>query len=245
MLVGLAAGLVSGLLGVGGGVVMVPGFRWSLGIGQRQAVAGSLLAIIPISIVGVLTYQLFGAAHEVRFDLGLALAASSVFGARWGAQLTRRVPERGLAVAFGLLVVVSAIRLLLPGLPSGAHPAAALDPPVLAAALGVGLAAGAISGALGVGGGVVMVPAMVILAGLSQAAAQGTSLLVIIPTALVGAYTHWRNGQIRQPLVMVAGIVGAATALAGAALALRIDGGRLRQLFAIYLLYVGWRALRR
>jgi uncharacterized membrane protein YfcA len=241
----LVAGLVSGLLGVGGGVVLVPSFVAAFGMGQRRAVAGSLVAIIPISVVGVLTYWLFGSAHEVRFDLGVALAAGSIVGARYGAQLTRRVSERTLAIAFAILLLIVAVRLLLPGLPAASRPATGLNAAEVGEALVVGLLAGVISGSLGVGGGVVMVPAMVLLAGLSQAAAQGTSLLVIIPTALSGAYTHWRDGQIEEPRVILSGLVGAVTAFLGAILALNIDGTRLRQIFALYLLYVSYRTLRR
>lgn len=226
-------------------MVLVPGFIAALGLSRREAVAGSLVAIIPISVVGVLTYWLFGGGHQVRFDLGLALSAGSVFGARYGANLTRRVSERTLATAFGLLLVLVAARLLLPGLPGGGHPTAGLDPLAIGGALLVGLGAGVISGALGVGGGVVMVPAMVLLAGLAQATAQGTSLLVIIPTALSGSYTHWRNGQVREPLVVVAGLVGAVSALLGSVLALHAEGSRLRQAFAVYLLVVAFQTFRR
>jgi uncharacterized membrane protein YfcA len=111
--VGAGAGLISGLLGVGGGVVLVPGLVWAMGINQRRAVANSLLAIIPISIVGVAVYYL-AAGHHVRFDLGAVLAIGGIIGARSGAVVAHRVSDRTLKIAFGLLVVVVAVRLLLP-----------------------------------------------------------------------------------------------------------------------------------
>lgn len=107
------AGFVSGLLGVGGGVVLVPGLTWALGLNQRRAVANSLLAIIPISIVGVATYYLAG-GHNVRFELALLLAIGGVVGARLGAVIAHRVSDRQLTLAFGVLLVVVATRLLLP-----------------------------------------------------------------------------------------------------------------------------------
>ncbi len=110
--VGIFAGLVSGLLGVGGGVVLVPGLTW-LGINQRRAVANSLLAIIPISIVGVAVYYL-AAGHHVRFDLGVLLAIGGIVGARFGAVIAHRVSERQLKIAFGLLMALVAVKLLLP-----------------------------------------------------------------------------------------------------------------------------------
>jgi uncharacterized membrane protein YfcA len=111
--VGATAGLISGLLGVGGGVVLVPGLVWAQGSNQRRAIANSLLAIIPISIVGVATYY-FAAGHHVRFDLGVLLAIGGVAGAPVGTAIAHRVSERQLKVGFGILLVLVAIRLLLP-----------------------------------------------------------------------------------------------------------------------------------
>jgi uncharacterized membrane protein YfcA len=111
--VGAAGGFVSGLLGVGGGVVLVPGIVWALGSNQRRAVANSLLAIIPISIVGVVTYYL-AAGHHVRFGLGVVLALGGIAGAPLGAALAHRVSDRQLRVTFGILAVVVGVRLLLP-----------------------------------------------------------------------------------------------------------------------------------
>jgi uncharacterized membrane protein YfcA len=111
--VGTGAGLVSGLLGVGGGVVLVPGLVWAMGINQRRAVANSLLAIIPISIVGVAVYYL-AAGHHVRFDLGKVLAIGGIVDARFGAVIAHRVSDRQLKIAFGVLVLIVSVRLLLP-----------------------------------------------------------------------------------------------------------------------------------
>ena len=107
----------------------------------------------------------------------------------------------------------------------------------------IGLFSGVLSGALGIGGGVIMVPAMVLLLGVQQSVAQGTSLLVILPTALSGAQSHYRRGNIDiQPTVWM-GLLGAITAAAGAYLAVHIDQQRLRQVFALYLLLVGGRTI--
>jgi uncharacterized protein len=105
--IGLAGGLFSGLLGVGGGVVMVPLLVLWAGYGQRDAHAVSLGAIIPISAAGVLA---FGAAGEIQVWEALALAAGSIAGAQAGARLLARADERTLKLAFGVfLVVVAAV----------------------------------------------------------------------------------------------------------------------------------------
>lgn len=100
--IGLAGGALSGLLGVGGGVVMVPLLVLWAGYAQRDAHALSLGAIIPISLAGALVY---GAAGEVRVVDALALAAGSIAGARLGAGLLARIDERALKVAFGVFLL--------------------------------------------------------------------------------------------------------------------------------------------
>ena len=104
--IGLAGGLFSGLLGVGGGVVMVPLLVLWGGYGQRDAHAVSLGAIIPISAAGVLT---FGAAGEIRVLEALALASGSIAGAQLGARLLARADERKLKLAFGVFLLVVAV----------------------------------------------------------------------------------------------------------------------------------------
>jgi uncharacterized membrane protein YfcA len=108
--IGLAGGLFSGLLGVGGGVVMVPLLVIWGGFGQRDAHAVSLGAIIPISAAGVLT---FGAAGEIQVWEALALAAGAIAGAQVGARLLARVDERKLKLAFGVFMLIVAVLLVV------------------------------------------------------------------------------------------------------------------------------------
>jgi uncharacterized protein len=107
--IGGAGGLLSGLLGVGGGVVMVPLLVLRAGYGQRDAHAMSLGAIIPISLASVVTY---GVAGEVRVGYAVALAAGSMLGARVGAGLLARIRERPLKIVFGVFLAAVAILLV-------------------------------------------------------------------------------------------------------------------------------------
>jgi uncharacterized protein len=100
--IGLGGGVLSGLLGVGGGVVMVPLLVLWADYAQREAHAMSLGAIIPISVAGIATY---GAAGEVRWWQALGLAAGSIVGARVGAGILARIDERLLKVVFGTFLV--------------------------------------------------------------------------------------------------------------------------------------------
>jgi hypothetical protein len=118
-----------------------------------------------------------------------------------------------------------------------------VSPDQLVALALIGLAAGLLAGLLGVGGGILMVPAMVLLLGFDQHVAQGTSLLVIIPAALTGSYTHYRNGHVvlREAMILaIGGIIGAAV---GALFALSIPEDLLQRMFAGLLLVVGLRML--
>ena len=118
-----------------------------------------------------------------------------------------------------------------------------MSPDQLVALALIGLAAGLLAGLLGVGGGILMVPAMVLLLGFDQHVAQGTSLLVIIPAALTGSYTHYRNGHVvlREAMILaIGGIIGAAV---GALFALSIPEDLLQRMFAGLLLVVGLRML--
>jgi len=102
----------------------------------------------------------------------------------------------------------------------------------------IGLAAGFAAGLLGVGGGIVMVPAMVLVLGFDQHVAQGTSLVVIIPAALAGSVTHYRNGRVslRDAALLAAGGIGGA--VVGSISALSVDDTLLRRLFGVFLLVV-------
>jgi uncharacterized protein len=109
--------------------------------------------------------------------------------------------------------------------------------------LAIGLAAGMLAGLLGIGGGVLMVPAMVLLAGFDQHVAQGTSLLVIIPSAALGSFTHHRKGRLALREAAILGVGGVIGAFLGSATALSLDEDVLRRLFAILILVVAGRLL--
>jgi uncharacterized membrane protein YfcA len=105
--------------------------------------------------------------------------------------------------------------------------------------LAVGMATGVVSGLLGVGGGLLLIPALVLLLGYDQHLAEGTSLLVILPTAAVGAYTHHRNGFVRVRHAIALGLSGIAGAVAGSLIANALEGSTLRTVFVFYLVVTG------
>jgi uncharacterized membrane protein YfcA len=109
----------------------------------------------------------------------------------------------------------------------------------------IGLAAGIVAGLLGVGGGALFVPALTIGLGLSQLDAEATSLLAIIPVALVGALRQRANGNVDLRTGAIVGLLGVAGAVGGAALANAVPQRALEVSFALFMLFVAWRLARR
>jgi len=114
-----------------------------------------------------------------------------------------------------------------------------LSTAIIAVAIGIGT--GVVSGMLGVGGGVLMVPGMVLFLGMTQHVAEGTSLLVIIPTAVVGAFTLWRRGYVLLLAASILGAAGILGAVIGSHIALAVPSHTLRVIFVVYLLVMGVR----
>ncbi len=107
----------------------------------------------------------------------------------------------------------------------------------------LGLATGLIASTLGIGGGIVFVPSLVVFFGFAQLDAQGTSLAVIVPTAIVGTYVHNRRGRVDWKVAGFVAVGGVAGGLLGSAFALSIDPDVLRRLFAGLLVVVAIRML--
>lgn len=105
-------------------------------------------------------------------------------------------------------------------------------------AIGIGLAAGIVAGLLGVGGGVLFVPGLVLLIGLDQHHAEATSLLAIVPVALVGTYRQDHYGNVRRHDALVLGLLSVVGAAAGVVLANALSGPVLRGAFAVLLVIV-------
>jgi len=105
-------------------------------------------------------------------------------------------------------------------------------------AIAVGLVGGMIAGLLGVGGGVLFVPGLVIFLGLSQHQAEATSLLAIVPVAVAGTYRQDRYGNVRRHDALLLGLLSVAGAAAGVALANALSGAVLRDAFACLMVLV-------
>ncbi len=108
--VGAAAGLLSGLFGVGGGILLVPAMVLIVGFGQHRAQATSLAAIVPIAAVGAFV---FGRADSIDLVAAALLAGGSLLGVQAGARLMHRLSDRALTQVFGVFLIIVALAMLL------------------------------------------------------------------------------------------------------------------------------------
>lgn len=242
LLIGLIAGLTGGLFGVGGGLVAVPGLVLIIKLVQHNAHATSVTAIVAIASAAVIPFAL---DRELDWGVAMLLVAGAVVGAVLGAALMGRVNEANLAGAFVVLNVVAGIRLLMLSDVS-AQAVFATDGAIGAMLLvATGLLAGTLAALLGVGGGLVFVPALVVLFGFDQHLAQGTSLAAIVPTTLVASIRHAGHGRVIWNLVFPVAAGGIAGGLLGAGLALELAPVSLRRLFVGLLVIVSIRMVAR
>jgi uncharacterized membrane protein YfcA len=231
--VGVLAGFLSGLFGVGGGILIVPGLVLLMGMGQRLAHGTSLAAIAPIAVAGVAGYAIQDSIDWIAAGL-ITLGAAS--GAIIGTRALRSISPRALRLAFVAFLLVTAIRLLV-DVPQAAG-RGSLDALMVIGLIALGVVSGTLAGLLGVGGGIVIIPVLVLLFSVPDVIAKGTSLAVIIPTAMVGTVRNMAHGNADLPVAAVVGLFGVASAFGASQLAVRLSPTLSGVLFATLLLAV-------
>lgn len=230
--IGLTAGFMAGLLGVGGGIVLVP-LMLVAGVAQHRAHATSLLAILVIASAGMIRFAMAG---ELSWALGLAIAAGAIAGSTMGSRVMGRLSPRVLRGVFVALLVVAGTRMVVGGdIGAGQGVDGAV---AWVTALAIGLASGFTAGVAGVGGGVIIVPALVFLLGIDQHTAEGTSLLIIIFTALAATRVNLAADRVNVKSGLVMGGAGVVSTVVGASVALGLDGSLLTRIFGVFSLIV-------
>jgi uncharacterized membrane protein YfcA len=238
--IGILAGLFGGITGGGGGIISIPLMVGIMKLDQHTAHGVSLVALVFTGLAGAVVYSING---SVDFISSMLMAATAVVFARMGAHTAHSLSEWLLKRAFGAYMIFIALLMLLkPYLTTQQGPAT--GPTVAVILLITGLVAGFASGMMGVGGGAIMIPAMVLLAGFDQHVAQGTALLVMVPAGSVGAYTHWRLGNVKTSVLwgIVPGVL--VGTVIGGTVAHGLSDGTLRSVFAALLILTGVRYLR-
>ena len=237
--IGLITGVFGGLVGLGGGVLMIPLLTGWGKLTQHDAHATSLAAIIAAGVSGSVTYARAGALDWSAAILLGSVATIATYGA---AHSSRRIHAMRLRRMFGVFLFLAAVLLVLKDeLLTLRAPVGALEISLLLAS---GLLVGVTSGLLGVGGGALMVPLMVITMDMAQHVAQGTSLAAMVPAAVSGTAAHVRNRKVRFGVLL--GLVPGISfgTWGGGTLALELPTSTLRLTLALVLALMSVHHLR-
>lgn len=244
--VGLVAGLSSGFLGIGGGLIIVPALTLVIGYPIKRAVGASLGTIVLMSLVGALV-EFVSKGANIYWSLAAVVTAGSLIGARLAARILPKLPERTLRVLFAASLLVASYRMLTClGPTAGLGLLTFADGPYLGylLALPIGLFGGLTSTLFGLGGGIVTVPGLTLLFGdVSFHAARATSLATIAPTSSFGAYQHRRLGTLDLDLVKRMSPMAALGAVLGVIGVNQIPPAPCRVVFALLLVAVALRLL--
>jgi uncharacterized protein len=252
LILGLAVGVLVGLLGVGGGVVLVPAMVYFLGYDQHLAQGTSLLILLPPIGLGAL--REYWKNGQVDLQAGIFCAIGFLLGGYIGGILAVPLPSKILQGLFGFFLILSAFLLWRKCQPNNKRPieTTSANTAGYGRVLGIAVVAafcGIAAGMVGVGGGVLLVPLLGVLFGFSQHRAQGTSLVALIPpTGLLAflayakaGYVNWETGLLLIPGIFLGGILGGRVARG-------IDPRRLRLIFAgaisllgFWQLFTAWR----
>jgi uncharacterized membrane protein YfcA len=229
-------GLSLGLLGGGGSILAVPVLVYVAHLAPAQAITLSLLIVGATSAVGSVAHARVGA---VEWRLAILFGGAGTATAFLGGLFTRHVPGRVLLISFAVLMIAVGVWMLIrgrrrsvaaPRSPGRARP----GPAVLA-----GAAVGGVTGFLGVGGGFLIVPALIAFTGLDMRRAVGTSLVVIAINSGAALLGHLGHGNVHWLLAAAFTSLSTAGALVGARLGRRISTDRLRASFATLVVIVG------
>lgn len=245
LMLGLVVGVAVGLLGIGGGVVLVPAMVYLLHYDQHLAQGTSLMILLPPIGLGAL--REYWKNKNVDLRAGIYCAVGFLLGGYLGGRWAVPMPSKYLQAIFGFFLMLSAVLLWRKTQKpkeageekaegAGAHTSLWRSAGITLTAGFCGIAAGLV----GIGGGVLLVPLLGLLFGFSQHRAQGTSLVALIPpTGLLAflAYAKagdvaWQTGFLLIPGVFVGGIVGGL-------IARRLNPIRMRQVFAALMLLLG------
>jgi uncharacterized membrane protein YfcA len=238
--IGAVSGTLGALLGIGGGVIVVPALSELYGIPFRHAVAASLVVIIASSSASSAAYVERGAAN---LRVGVILELATVAGSLLGSAVAGVAPVRTLKLLFALVAVYAAVTLWLRRDEASESIDAAGEVRGWVPGLAMSTVAGAISGLLGVGGGLFKMPGMTLAMGIPFKVAAATSNFMIGVTAAAGAYVYFGRGEL-DPLVAAPLVVGVfAGSLAGTSLVHRIPARRLQGAFATVLVFLGGRMI--
>jgi len=232
---GLAIGISLGLLGGGGSILAVPVLVYILGEDVKAATTTSLVVVGATALVAGMDHARAG---YVRWRIALAFAAAGIVGALAGTALNRAADPDAIIALFAVVLLVAAY-FMARGHGFGPRRTADSRSRLVLRVGPTGLGVGVLTGFLGVGGGFVILPALVLLLALPMDAAIGTSLIVIALTSASALLAHLASGSIDWALAATLTSSAVVGALAGSRLGEHVSNERLRQAFAALLAVLG------
>lgn len=255
-IIGLTAGVFSGLFGIGGGVIIVPALTIFAGFGTVEAISTSLAALLlPVGIFAVIAYYRAGLL-EIKSS---ALVAIGLLTTSYlGALITLALPVDTLRFLYGLFLLYVAWRFIEPRklyrewqknreAPATETPKTEESPPEFPdtpwyVILLVGLVAGLASGMFGIGGGAVIVPALVAILKYDQKLAVGTSLgALLLPVGLPGVLAFSNEGVLDFPVAAIVAVGLLIGAVFGARIALNLPSKTIKRMYGVFLVFVALR----
>lgn len=237
LVLGAVIGVLLGLLGGGGSILAVPALVYVLGLGVEQAIPMSLLVVGTASAVGALPKIRAG---QVQWRLAAVFAVAGIPATFVGSAVSRHLPESVLLVGFALVMVLAGVRMLQDNGTTGTACTVG-DSGInwrrcAPRSIPAGFLVGLLTGMFGVGGGFLIIPALVLMLGVEMPIAIGTSLLIIVANSGAGLLSHLSGTSIDW--AVAAGFLG--TAILGSLIAghlgIRLDTRRLQHWFA-YLVF--------
>jgi uncharacterized membrane protein YfcA len=252
LVTGVGAGVFAGMFGIGGGVVIVPVLILFLAFSPVQAVSTSLAALLlPVGIFAVYSYY---RANLLSTRAAALIAIGLLITSLIGAEIALALPATTLKQVYGVFLLYMGWRFAEPRkvwaewqqirrreavAPAVSTEAGALRTPSWPL-FGIGLVAGVFSGMFGIGGGAVIVPALVGFLNYDQKLAVGTSLAaLLLPVGLPGVIRYYQAGELNIAVAIPVAIGLAAGSLIGANIALRLSSRRVRRLYGVFLLFTG------
>ena len=246
---GSVVGFALGLLGGGGSILAVPLLVYVVGMrSPHMAIGTSALAVSANAFANLISHSRAG---NVKWPCAAVFAVSGVAGAAAGAALGKMVDGQKLLFLFGLVMIAVAAALLRPRAAEG-DPSVRINPSIAARLVATGLVVGLASGFFGIGGGFLIVPALILATGMPILNAIGSSLVAVTAFGLTTAVNYALSGLVDWALVLVFLAGGALGGAIGGRLTRRLSDkrGALNDLFAAlifavatYMLYRSWMAL--
>ncbi|RZT84466.1 hypothetical protein EV383_1308 [Pseudonocardia sediminis] len=246
--IGVVGGVVGGLIGGGSGVLYVPALDRFTSMSRIRIHGTSTIAAIGVCGAGAAAYAVAGGALDLR--IGAGMTVGGIIGGAIGPKLLARASETLLRVLLVVILLLTAAKFFVDALGIGLFTHAVVPPGlienlwfVVPATVVVGVVIGAWAGAMGLGGGLLAVPALVLLFGVELHVAAGTSLLMFVPNSIVGGVVHLRQGTASSRWGWLLGLTAVPGVVVGALIGLALDAVVLGVVFGTFALAMAVREI--